>query len=294
MTMSRINWMSRAACAAVVCVVVSGARAGEQLLVDSWFSATSDMNWSFSLPAGDGRLVARLYNPDASADGTFYMTNETLLGAGQPAYYNNGMFYGTLDEPIFPNVYVTEGIEEAWYAGPVRAEWGASDYSLQYGSWNGTGASGTNRLQVWYSSEPLSSDGLPQILSLVSQPQQANSASVTFDAGDGGALILDMVQTGGDDGPHSGGFHSLYIDGRGVLYKDVGTPLQIRRIYTALNIDAGWHTIKLQHEDSGWSDNIGVRQTDIYFDSDSLVPEPTTLVMLGLGGLILLHRRRVP
>ena len=280
--------------AVMACVVLCapGMSAGQTLLINDTFDATTDATWNFSLPAGEGRIIARLYNPDSSADGTFYLTNDTLLQSGEPAYFNNGMFYGTADEPIFPNVYVTQGVEELWYVFPVKAEWGASDYIPGYSSWNGTGASGTNQLQMWYSPDPLSTDGLQKVLNIVSQPLQANFVSVTFDAGDGGTLLLDMVQTGGDDGPHSGGFHSLYIDGRGVLYKDVGTPPQIRGIYTGLAIGPGTHTIKIQHEDNGWGDNIGVRETDLYFSPEILVPEPTTMSLLALGGLAVIRRRR--
>jgi hypothetical protein len=72
--------------------------------------------------------------------------------------------------------------------------------------------------------------------------------------------MLDLLQSG-----TGGGYHSVYLNGRGIEYNQVGDPHRVMGVHTAIEVSAGTHDLMIRHEDDAWGDNAGVRRTDVYF-----------------------------
>jgi len=248
----------------------------EDILLDKTFPASDNQEpWSFSFAAPtDGRFLIRMDNPNASADGIITFRNVT-----RGFKYNDELFYGTTGDPLYDisvpsRIKITQGRDISWYALPVQSSWGSCTYQVTYWCFGiGTQNTGSNRIQVWYQAQTLTKPAQPPLLSLVSQPTQQNSVSATFNAETtGGTLILDLVQTG-----TNGNSHCLYLDGRGIERNNVGgaSDGRLMGVYLAIAVGPGTHTVMLRHEDDYWSDNQGIRQTDLYFISQTLeAPTP--------------------
>jgi hypothetical protein len=248
----------------LVMVVLSwqAAEANAILLSDSFSAAEAEYHigsFTFQAPL-DGRLLIQMDNPDGSADGEITFRNLTT-----GLHYNDGLFYGTTNDPLYnpytwPRVRITQGRAYSLYALPVLAGWGPCNYDVSYASRRGTQNIGINRISIRYIPRPLIRAGAELLVSLTSERFESNLESTTFDANDGGMLLLDLVQHG-----TGGGYHSVYLDGRGIEYNQVGDPHRVMGIHTAIEVAAGTHDLMIRHEDDGWGDNTGVRQTDVYF-----------------------------
>ena len=230
----------------------------------------------------DGYLLIEMENPDGSADGEIKITNKTTSLA-----YNDGLFYGTTDDPLYnpgtwPRAKITQGRTDSTYALPVLADWGSCEYDVYYASRRGTENLGINSMTITYVPQALNLTDAELIATLVSEPTERNSASAQFDAGPGGLLLLNLLQTG-----TGGGYHSIYLDGRGIVYNQVGDPSRLMGLHTAIEVGPGTHNLMIRHEDDAWADNSGSRHTEVYF-----IPEPATLLLLGLGTLTLPKKRR--
>jgi len=238
------------------------AQAGTTLLSGSFNAAEAEFHlgsFAFRAPV-DGQLLVNMDNPDGSADGEIVFTNVTT-----GLRYNDGLFYGTTNYPLFnpqtwPRVRIAQGRIHSLYVLPVLAGWGSCDYDVSYVSRRGTQNTGTNSITITYIRRPLTQAGAELLVSLTSDPFESNSESATFDAGNGGWLLLDLLQSG-----TGGGNHSVYLNGRGIEYNQVGLPPSVMGIHTAIEVGAGTYNLMIRHEDNAWADNKGVRRTDVYF-----------------------------
>jgi hypothetical protein len=151
-------------------------RAGT-LVFDHTFPAAVNDQWYFSFAAPtNGQFLVRMSNPDRSADGMVTIVNKTNATGTEPElHYGANLAFGTYGDPILPRQQITQGLGENWYALPSLASWGTSTYLVHYHDEHGTQNSGQNRLEIMYRSEPLSTAGLTQLVSLHSEAQQANS-----------------------------------------------------------------------------------------------------------------------
>lgn len=103
-------------------------------------------------------------------------------------------------------------------------------------------------------------------------------------------LMLGMMFQGGD----AGGWKALSMP-----YVNVSSPngsmttTTVTFDYSAMNLTEpfGWNELRLQFRKAAWEVPVPMNAT-VYIDNFRVVPEPTMMSLVGLGGLALLRRRK--
>jgi hypothetical protein len=228
----------------------------------------TDQSWSDAFqwaPPSDGKLILTIDNPDATNDGLITILDGTAWNTGQNLIFN----------PV-----IRQGVQQSTFEVDVKQSWGLRPWLwLKDPSPN----LGFDTLTLQFAPGSVSNQSKSYLGTLTSTAFETNSDSWTFDLDSDGKLLFNVTQWGG-----GGGSHSVYIDNLKVMELRLGwgDPGATAPDWSSIVVPAGQHTVRLAHEDDYWPDNYGTRQTQVY-----LVPEPTTLLLLGLGGLFLRKRK---
>jgi hypothetical protein len=231
-------------------------------------SFPTNQSWSDSFqwaPPSDGKLILTIDNPDATNDGLITILDGTAWNTGQNLIFN----------PV-----IRQGVQQSIFEADVKQSWGFRPWLWLKDSSPNAGA---DVLTLQFVSNSVSNQSKSYLGSLTSTAFQQNSDSWSFDLDDPGKLLFNVAEYGG-----GGGSHSVYIDNLKVMELRLGwgDPGATAPVWSSIAIPAGQHTVRLSHEDDYWPDNYGTRQTQVY-----LVPEPTTLMILALGGLFLRRKK---
>jgi formylglycine-generating enzyme required for sulfatase activity len=234
--------------------IVTGVVKGQTIVYQKSFPTNQSWSDTFQYaPPSDGKFILTIDNPDATYDGGIALLDGTEWYNGQNLIFD-------------PEI--RQGVQQSIFEMDVKQSWG-----LRPWLWltNQTQNAGNDTLTLQFSPGSVSDQPKTYLGTLTSGPMEGNSAEWPFDLANPGKLLFNVTMYGS-----GGGSHVVYVDNVKIMELRLGwgNPGETAPDWSSVEVPAGQHMVRLAHEDDIWSDNEGVRQTDIYFVAIPTVISP--------------------
>jgi len=222
-----------------------------------------------------GKYVVTLTNPDASRDPYLWITgyvgstptNNIRISARH-------LVPGYSESPYLPT---TEGAYKRVFEFSASVSTDPLNFDLTSDMHSGQDYTGINHVKMEFIPDPISIADADYLLTITSGPTQQNSAQTDFDVGPyNGKLILRNTQIGS-----GGGGFAVELDGHGLGIAEQNGSWTAE--YYTFEVGPGAHHLELKHADDEWRDNVGTRQTMVYYQQGTPPPPAPKLHAIIVG-----------